>query len=103
MHHLMEQRLNGFVPAVTTNVSPADNDLRAISLLPAKCVVTEPGFHPPRNANRNGTQLTAELREIQLAMRAREIADKALIRRMRALDRTLLTRRRWRATRIEIE
>lgn len=103
MHHLVQECLNRLVPAVTTNVSRADHDFRPISLLSAKRIVTEPRFHPARNTNWNRAELTAELRQVQLAMRTREITNEALVCRMCSLNGTLLTRRQRRTTRIEIE
>lgn len=103
MHHLVQQRLNHLVPAVPADMAAADNDLRAISLLPAQRVMPQPRFHPARHANGNRAQLSTEFREIELAVRASEITHEPLIGRMSALDRALLARRPRRATRLELE
>ena len=101
MHHLMQQRRNGFLPTMPPNVTPADHDLGTKLLLAAQRVMPEPPLHPPRHANRNVRKLTTELRRIELPMRTREITHITLIVRMRPLPRC--SPRDDRTRRLEIE
>jgi len=45
VHHLVQQRLNRFIPSMPPDVTPADHDLGRMARLPAQCVVTEPRLH----------------------------------------------------------
>ena len=101
MHHLMQQRRNGFLPTMPPNVTPAYHDLGAKLLLAAQRVMPEPPLHPPRHANRNVRKLTTELRRIELPMRTREITHIPLIIRMRPLPGS--NPRNNRTRRLEIE
>ena len=75
VHHLVEESVNGLVPPVSPDVAPADHDLRVMAGLPAKCVVSEPRFHPPRYSDGNCAQLSTKAGRIELAVRARELAN----------------------------
>ena len=101
MHHLVQQRRNGFVPTMPPNMTPADYDLSTKLLLAAQRVMPEPPLHPARHPNRNVRKLATELRRIQLPMRTREITHIPLIIRMRPLPGS--NPRNNRTRRLEIE
>ena len=46
-----------------------------MTLLSAKCVVSEPRFHPPRYSDRNCAELSTKARCIELAVRARKLPN----------------------------
>ena len=101
MHHLMQQRRNGFLPTMPPNVTPAYHDLGAKLLLAAQRVMPEPPLHPPRHPNRNVRKLATKFRGIQFTMRTREVTHVTLIVRMRPLPRC--SPRDDRTRRLEIE
>ena len=85
VHHLVEKRLNCFIPAMPPDVSPAYDDLRLVLFLSPQGVVAKPRFHFARYAYGYLAQLTAELHCIQLAVCPDKVAYECLISRMRPL------------------
>ena len=88
VHHLVEKRVNGLVPAVAPDVPPADHDLRIAGGLPPQDIVSKPAFHPPGHAYRDRAQLATEAGRVELRVVLPELANEAFIRWMGSLRRT---------------
>jgi hypothetical protein len=88
VYHLMEKRVNGLVPAVPPDVTPADHDLCIAGGLPPQDIMSEPAFHPPRHAYRDRAQLATEAGRVELRVVLPELANEAFIGRMGSLRRT---------------
>ena len=84
MHHLMQERLEGFLPSVPPQVPPADGDLPA-RLGSCRGVVPEPAAHATGHANRDGLEASVEMLGVELAMQMRELRGQRLILGSRAL------------------
>jgi hypothetical protein len=89
VHHFMEKRVNGLVPAVAPDVASADHDLRIAGSLPPQDVVSKPAFHPARNPYGDRAQLTAEAGRVELGVMLPELSNEPFIGRMRSLSGTL--------------
>ena len=94
VHHFMNERLNCLAPSMTSNVSTADRDLRALARRVAVSVVPEPALHPSRHSNRNSRERPAESLPIELFMRALEPLGHRFIIAMSFLRRPRLAWRR---------
>src|SRR4051812_11034926 len=59
VHHLVQQRVQRFIPAVAADVAATDHDL-GLATFARRAVVAEPALHAPRDADRDSAQRSAE-------------------------------------------
>src|SRR6185503_16241799 len=85
VHHLVQQRVQRFLPPVPPQVPPADRDLRRLAR-GAYGVVPQPAPHAPRYADRNGLQTVVKMPGVVLCMTARQLRGEPLVLGTRALS-----------------
>src|SRR3954471_9208419 len=73
VHHLVQQRVQCFVPAVAADVAAADDDL-GLATFTRGAVMAKSALHAPRNAYRDGAQRSAEALVVVDGVQARELA-----------------------------
>src|SRR5205085_342507 len=91
VHHLVQQGVQRFLPAVAPDMAAADYDLR-LTTLGCRTVVSEPAAHPTRDANWNPAQLSREALGVVDLVPARQLADERRISRVGFLGRAPATR-----------
>src|SRR6185295_12028856 len=91
VHHLVQKRVERFVPAIATNVAPAENDLR-LGCLTRWRVMAEAALHAPGDADWNLAQGSVEPLLVVSLVQSRELANQRHIRRVRMLGRPFPSR-----------
>jgi hypothetical protein len=92
VHHLVEQRVERLLPAITPNVPSAQNDLRLMAVR-RRTVVTEPTLHSTRHPNRHLAECPAEPLFIVRRVPARQLVNDREVGRMGSLRRASSARR----------
>jgi len=97
MHHLVQQRVQRFVPAIAPNVAAAQDDLR-LAAFARRTVVTEAALHAARDANRHLAQHTVESLLVVGLVQPHQLANQRHVGRAGPLGRALLARKVGRAS-----
>src|SRR6266542_6802137 len=84
MHHLVEERVRRFLPAVAPDMPPADRDFSGSVSIVGR-VVTKSRSHAARHSNQNRLQRTVEPLRIVDRMQATELAGQRLVARISSL------------------
>src|SRR3954469_13608622 len=84
VHHLVEQRVQRFIPAIAADVAATDHDL-GLATFPPGAVVAESALHASRNSNRDGAQRSAEALVVVDGVQPRELAYERDVRGIRPL------------------
>src|SRR4029077_928671 len=85
VHHLVQQRVQRLLPPVAANVAPADDDL-GLTTFARRRVVPQPALHPPRDANGNHSQRSAESLIVVRGVPPRELPNKRHVGWIRPLQ-----------------
>src|ERR1051325_5302109 len=74
MHHLVQERVHGLVPAISTDVAPADDDL-GLATFCGRAIVTPSAAHTPGEADGNLAQLTTEALVVVRTVQLRQLSN----------------------------
>ncbi len=80
VNHFMKQCVESFIPPVSSDVTPADDNFGISSRLTAPHVMTKPAFHASRDPDRQAAELASEPALVQVCVMLQELPDERLIR-----------------------
>ena len=83
MHHLVQQRVESFVPAMPAQMPPADCDLTSLAILRSG-IVSEPALHPSRDPHGDCAERSAKVLVVESRMPRRQSLGEWLIVRLRS-------------------
>src|SRR6267378_1619388 len=84
VHHLVKQCMQGFVPSIAPDVSPAQHDFRHAAFA-RRAVVAEPALHPPGDSYRNLAEHAVESFVVVHDVPPGQLADKWKVGGVRSL------------------
>ena len=72
MHHLVQQRVDGFGPAIAAHVPARDDDLAQSTVVRARRVMPKPPREPARDLNLEMVERATEMLAVELRVKGRQ-------------------------------